>query len=48
LNAALGGWLIVSAILPVRQRPETLWSHVAAGFLLAVFAMTGQRASAPR
>jgi hypothetical protein len=41
LNAALGGWLIVSAILPLGQPPATLWNHVAAGFLLVLFSMLG-------
>jgi hypothetical protein len=39
VNAVLGAWLIISALLPVGQRPATVWNHIIAGFLLAFFAL---------
>ncbi|HVV17277.1 MAG TPA: hypothetical protein VHH90_08750 [Polyangia bacterium] len=39
VNAALGGWLIITALLPLGQRPSIIWNQVICGFLLAVFAM---------
>ncbi|HVX94792.1 MAG TPA: hypothetical protein VHK47_07780 [Polyangia bacterium] len=39
VNAAVGGWLIISAILPVGQSPPTFWNQLVCGFLLAVFAL---------
>jgi hypothetical protein len=39
VNAALGGWLIVSAILLPRAHPATFWTEIVVGFGLAFLAM---------
>ncbi len=39
LNAALGGWLIVSALLLPRFRVATFWTEIVVGFGLVFFAM---------
>jgi len=38
VNAALGGWLIVSAILLPRLRAATLWTELVVGFGLVFLA----------
>jgi hypothetical protein len=38
--AALGGWLIITAILLPRVGAATFWNHVVVGFCLALFGLT--------
>lgn len=38
LNAALGGWLVVSALFVPRMRAATLWTDLIVGLGLIVFA----------
>ena len=40
VNAACGGWLIVSALFLSRGGGATFWNHVIVGFALAVFGMS--------
>jgi hypothetical protein len=39
VNALLGAWLIVSGLLPIGQRPPTVWNQVICGFFLVLFAV---------
>jgi hypothetical protein len=39
VNAALGGWLIVSAILLARTQSATFWTEIIVGFGLVFLAM---------
>ena len=47
VNAALGGWLIVSALFLPRMRAATFWSDLVVGLGLVLFA-TVTRLPAPR
>lgn len=42
VNGALGGWLVISAIMLPRLTPATFWNHLAVGAALAFFAMVAR------
>jgi len=42
VNAALGGYLIVSALFLPRTLSATFWNHLLVGFALALFAFTSR------
>jgi hypothetical protein len=39
VNAALGGWLLVSGLFLPRLRPATFWNDMLVGFGLVLFSM---------
>src|SRR3982750_541792 len=48
VNAAIGAWLIVSAVLMPAIRAATFWNHLLVGFALAFFAMGSSLSSLRR
>jgi hypothetical protein len=48
LNAALGGWLVVSALFWSRADLATFWNHALVGIALALFAFAPSWAAARR
>jgi hypothetical protein len=39
INAALGGWLVISALLLPHAKAATFWNHLMVGAALAFFGM---------